>query len=326
MVKTAGCAFALLVLPMASARADTSAENRAAAQALFDQGRSLVKAGRLPEACPKFEESQRLDPSIGTELNLADCFERTGRTASAWTLYVDVASAARQAGQEERAAHAASRVSALKDKLSRLVIVVPKESRIAGLSVQRGTLLVGEAQWDAAMPVDPGRQKVTVSAPGKATWQTSIDIVADGATRSVSVPVLTDAAPSASDTIPMTTPGEPGTGGGGSSQKKVAFVAGGIGIAGLVVGGIFGAIVAGKKGDAGCDTNVCADESHAESYRQAQKAGNVSTVAFVLGGVALAGGAVLYFTAPKSSSLGARFGVQAAITPGAVGFSTGASW
>src|SRR5258708_17042544 len=123
----AALAFVLVTVRVGTGRADVSAENRAAAQALFDEGRSLMKANKVQEACPKFEESQRLDSSIGTQLNLADCYERTGRTASAWTLYIEVASAARQAGQDERASHAAARAAALKDKLSRLRLVGPAE-------------------------------------------------------------------------------------------------------------------------------------------------------------------------------------------------------
>src|SRR6202012_2816803 len=98
---------------------------------------------------------------------------------SAWTLYIEVAQAATQAGQTERAALASSRVTALRDKLARVTIVVPKESRVPGLTIERGALAIGEAQWDVAMPVDAGTLNVKVSAPGKATWQSSV-VAADG--------------------------------------------------------------------------------------------------------------------------------------------------
>src|SRR3954465_9465866 len=64
-----------------------SGGNRAAAEALFNQGRDLMTAGKFVEACPKFEASQQLDPGLGTMLNLAECYEKTGRTASAWAEY-----------------------------------------------------------------------------------------------------------------------------------------------------------------------------------------------------------------------------------------------
>jgi hypothetical protein len=65
-----------------------SGGNRAAAEALFNQGRDLMTAGKFTEACPKFEASQQLDPGLGTMLNLAECYEKTGRSSgggqSAW--------------------------------------------------------------------------------------------------------------------------------------------------------------------------------------------------------------------------------------------------
>src|SRR5450432_3403221 len=62
------------------ARADDSA----AAQALFDQGKKAMAALNYAEACPKLEESYRLQEALGTLLNLADCYQRQGKLASAW--------------------------------------------------------------------------------------------------------------------------------------------------------------------------------------------------------------------------------------------------
>ncbi|MCL2451247.1 MAG: hypothetical protein FWD17_20060, partial [Polyangiaceae bacterium] len=56
-----------------------TASEEAAAEALFEQGRDLMLAGRVAEACPKFAESERLDPAPGTLLNLATCYERNGQ-------------------------------------------------------------------------------------------------------------------------------------------------------------------------------------------------------------------------------------------------------
>ncbi|MFO0616773.1 MAG: tetratricopeptide repeat protein [Polyangiaceae bacterium] len=53
-----------------------TAEDRARAGALFDEGRALLTAGRIPEACAAFAESDALDPAPGTELNLGVCYEK----------------------------------------------------------------------------------------------------------------------------------------------------------------------------------------------------------------------------------------------------------
>lgn len=281
--------FTLLLATSRSAicLADASAEDRAAAQALFDEGRGLVQSGSATEGCTKFEESERLDPSIGTQLNLADCYERTGKSASAWTLYIEVAAAARKAGQPERASLASARATALQASLSRLIIVVPESARVAELVVERGSITVGKAQWGTPIPVDPGTHVVMAHAPGKKPWKTTIIFEAGALTKTITVPTL------AEDTVLGRAQSSRKT------QRTVALVAGGVGVAGLIAGSVFGLRAMTKKSDAGCDGNLCANEEQKRDYEQAQQAGTAATIAFAAGGAVLAGGLVLYLTAPK---------------------------
>src|SRR5262249_58286049 len=60
----------------------------AAARTLFSEARELAAQGKYEEACPKFQESQRLRASMGALYNLADCWDHLGRTASAWALFL----------------------------------------------------------------------------------------------------------------------------------------------------------------------------------------------------------------------------------------------
>ena len=76
--------------------------NKATAEALVADGRRLMAAGEFAAACPKFAASQRLEPNGGAGFELADCYERLGRTASAWAEFKSAASAARSAGSKER--------------------------------------------------------------------------------------------------------------------------------------------------------------------------------------------------------------------------------
>ncbi len=64
----------------ASAQPALAQSDSAAARALFAEGRSLMEDERYAEACPKLEESLRLDHGMGTQFNLAHCWEKLGRT------------------------------------------------------------------------------------------------------------------------------------------------------------------------------------------------------------------------------------------------------
>ncbi|MGK3984292.1 hypothetical protein WME99_14710 [Sorangium sp. So ce136] len=171
------------------ARADT-----AAAQALFDAARQLMAQGKYADACPKLEESQRLDPGIGTQFNLAACYEQLGRTASAWSTFLEVAGAAKAAGQLEREKVARQRATALEPKLIRLTVTAPADAP-ADLQVKRDGALVGRAQWGTPVPVDPGKHTIEASAAGRAPFARTVDLARAGATETVAIPPLPAGAP-----------------------------------------------------------------------------------------------------------------------------------
>ncbi|AUX44129.1 uncharacterized protein SOCE26_055910 [Sorangium cellulosum] len=187
------------------ARADT-----AAAQALFDAAKQLMAQGKYADACPKLEESQRLDPGIGTRFNLAACYEQLGRTASAWSMFLEVAGAAKAAGQLEREKVARQRAAALEPKLIRLTITAPA-SAPADLQVKRDGALVGRAQWGIPVPVDPGQHTIEAAAPGRAPFTRTVELTRAGASETVAVPPLAaGAGPAAPATPPAATAARPG--------------------------------------------------------------------------------------------------------------------
>src|SRR3954463_3119256 len=121
----ANSALLCCVCLASSARAQATSDP-ATARALFREARKLMTDKHYDEACPKFEESQRLDAGIGTMFNLADCWGHSGPTASAWAMFLDAAAAARAANQEDRAKVAKERAGKLEPKLAHMTI------RIAG--------------------------------------------------------------------------------------------------------------------------------------------------------------------------------------------------
>ena len=134
----------------AHAQQQSSPAQKVAAEALFDDALKLMRAGKHADACPKLEESQRLDPGIGTLLYLGECYENVGRTASAWASFREAASRAGAEGQSERLKSATERASRLEPKLAYLTIQAAPEARaIQGLSVRLGQTVIGAELFSA---------------------------------------------------------------------------------------------------------------------------------------------------------------------------------
>src|SRR5262245_66532784 len=79
-----------------------SAADKAAAEALFDQGRAAMQEGDFAKACGLLERSQHIDPGVGTLLYLAECYEKSGKTASAWATFREAADAAEAQRKADR--------------------------------------------------------------------------------------------------------------------------------------------------------------------------------------------------------------------------------
>ncbi len=311
-----------------SARAQS---DPAAASALFSEGRKLAAQKKYAEACPKFEESQRLDPGIGTQFNLADCWENVGRTASAWALFLDVAAAAKSAGQRDRERVARQRAEKLAPRLSRLTVTVNADH--PGLEITRDGVAIGKATWDSPVPIDPGVHRIEASAPGRKTWSETIAVAADGASASLTVPAL-DALPlsSAAPALPADPPPSSlqrdSANATGNAQRTLGFVAGGVGVAGLVMGGVFGLRASSKNGDAkeicAAAPNACPEseqQKHRDLVDDAKSARTLSIIGFAAGGAALGAGIVLVLTAPTARALDAGVRVSPLLGRGAAGAS-----
>ncbi|MBS2016363.1 MAG: hypothetical protein JST00_25995 [Deltaproteobacteria bacterium] len=281
-----GAALVVALSPLAAAAAPGDA---AAAEALFREGRRLLDAGDAAAACPKLEESQRLDPGAGTQFFLASCYEAVGRTASAWATFREVESASRSAGRKDRADLAATRASALEPKLCRLRIDVA--SATPGLEVRRADAVVGSGQWGVALPVDPGTIVVRASAPGHVTVTLQAVVRDPGSTVVVSVPPLATSS----------TPGDAASPASRSPLPTAGWIAIGVGGAALVASGIVGLVAKSKYDDAGCAANgACKDTASVELTRDAGSLADVGTVLLVSGAVVAVAGVVMVLVAPKS--------------------------
>jgi hypothetical protein len=337
---------ALLVVGAQNASAQSSS-GQVAAEGLFKQGRDLMASGRYAEACPKLVESQRLDPAPGTLLNLATCYEKNGQIASAWVTYKEAASAAQNAEQQERARLARRKAAELEPKLPTLTIVVPPAADRADLQVRRDGEIIGRPGWGTAIPVDPGPHSVDVAASGRVSWHGQVSVEGPGSQASIEVvPLEVQSDQAAGSTVstggtstgsaPMALPpagGEqaptPPAGSPGSGQRTAAFVVGGVAIATLATGSIFGLVAKSNNDDAKghCPADNACDSQGVSLTKDAQHAATASTIAFVGGGVLVAAGLVLYFTAPKDAGHAATsVGISPLIGAGSGGIMLGGPW
>jgi hypothetical protein len=295
------CATAVAITANASLAAAQGADT-GAAEALFQAGKTLLEQKRYAEACPKLAESYRLDAGTGTLLALALCHEGEGRLASAWGEFADVAARSRREGRQDRAEAAEQRKAALESRLPMITVsVAPGGEKIEGLVIKRDGAEVGSGSWAVAVPVDPGHHHVEASAPGYRPFTTTIALETDGARQTVVVPVL-ERAPD----LPQSVPGG-ASGGGFWSPLRVGGTAVAVaGLAGLGVGTVFGlkAISLNNDSDKNCDAQSSCNLSGYNTRHDAQSAGNVATVSFVAGGVALAAGATMFVLAKPRSTGG----------------------
>lgn len=287
-----------------------SADDKAAAEALFDEGKKLFLAKKFADACPRLETSQKLDPGIGTLLYLADCYEGMGRVASAWATFREAAGAARTAGQLERERVARARATMLEPKIHKLTIAVGTPD-VAGLEVKRNDLVVKREVWGAALPVDAGTYRLSVSAPGKKTLSIDVKVPEGAGAQTVTIPALEDAPivappvkPAEAPVKPPEPPPPPPPPSGMGTQRIAGLAVGGAGVLALALGATFGGLAISANGDAKtkCPQTQCSDADGVAASTRAGTFADASTGLFVAGGAAAAAGLIVFLTAPSTKA------------------------
>jgi hypothetical protein len=282
------------------------------AQQLFEEGRTLVAAGKHQEACGKFEESQRLEPATGTLLNLALCNEQRGRTASAWLNYHDALT--RMARENDpRQELARQRVAALEPLLPRLLVDVAE--RPAGLWVTLDGVALGPAGWGVNLPVDPGPHTLRAGAPGRSSVELELAAPAAGAVHRVAVPVLAASAPVAPAPAPAAAarldeppPAQPVS----SWRRSLGGAAAGIGAVALA-GAIYASLEARDAWDERnrrCRAEGGCDEAAVSASQRSERFAHVADAGYALAAAGAAASLTLFLLDRKQ-----RARVGAAVSP-----------
>jgi hypothetical protein len=287
------------------ARADDSAHDKAVAA--FQEGRRYIEASNCDAAVTKLRESLSFEPSVGARLSLAECLEPSD-PLGAWRLLKDAANLA-YINHDDRLALAETRAAAIEKRLPTIRVNIPQtaleqpgfELRIDGELVDRFHYRSG------VLATKPGKHVVEASAPLR-HWSEQV-VSESGGTTQVSVQLEREtcsAGPAkGGSTEPAYVTRDPDNG-----RRTLGLAIAGVGIASLASGAVFGVLTLNKKstirdtcgGNAGdCKASPGSVDPEQES---AKTTASISTASFVVGGLALVGGGVLYFTAPTGSTSG----------------------
>ncbi len=272
-----GSAIGLAVAlgPAPAAHADPGADRKA--EAMFREGRGLIERGDVAGGCARLEASLRLVRRASTVLNLADCDERQRRLTSAiarWQQGIALLPAS-----DVRVAVARERLAGVRRRIPRVTLRIdPEVPAAARVDLDGAPLARGEVEGDH--PLDPGRHVIVVTAPGHVEVERAFTLE-EGERRPISLEVG-PFEPGAARPQDDPGPSRPGAG-----LRAAGWAVGGIGVAGLAVGLVTGALTLDKKHlvDDNC-TPTCNDASR-EAATAGKALSTASTITFV-GGAALA--------------------------------------
>jgi hypothetical protein len=280
--------FAVFVASLTSTSAHAQSAG-ARADALFRDGKELLAAGKTLEACAAFDASQKAAPSLSTKLHQANCREKAGQLATAWSLFSSVvreSAAASDDFSRQLQGIAAKREAALRPRLSTLTVAVMPPSE--GLEVRVNGVVLRSSDWNNAVPVDGGRYTITAQAPHREPWFSRIVVPAERGAESVLVPSLVPANEPGAE-IPTT---KSASGSWKSDWTGHALVAGGVVLSGV---GLFVLLDARSTIEA---HNSASTYQQAFDGRDAAASArtyeSVAAVAMIAGGGLIVGGLVHY--------------------------------
>ena len=305
---TAAALFLTLIATPTVANAAATASERAAAEALFDSAIVHMHAGEFSIACPELQDSQQIDPGVGTLLYLGQCYEEQGRMASAWATFREAAYLSRRTEGGSREAVATESADRLHKIISFLHVKVTRPYP-AGMTITRLDRFsttaenLAEVMWTRPIPIDPGEHVFEASALNKKPWSQTITVPAASSAESghkieLVVPQLEDTAVRAVPPPPVAAPAtqpesaQPSPAKeSDSGLKTVGYIVGGTGIAVLIAGGVTTAMGLSLKSDMEercpdnfCVSNTASEQNAFESDKDSLSTYGTMTTAFFIGG------------------------------------------
>ncbi len=282
------------------AHAEPTAQEKETARALMDRGDDSFEKKSYTAALEAYAGAHAIMRVPTTALEVAKAHEALGNLVEARDALLEAIRFPKSPNEPkaytEARAEAEKHATALGDRIPSIVIQLQglPQGTQPRITVDRVSLPPAAALLP--IKVNPGRHVVVVSSDATHDARKDVDVVEH---QNVTVPIALSARPASERPAPV----EPSTTtSSGSPLRTVGLITGGVGLAGLAVGTIFGLQASKKQDDASCPGNVCKDEASAGTLRSANDAATISTIGFVAGGVLAAGGITLWLLGSGRSS------------------------
>jgi hypothetical protein len=321
-MRTTGAALAITIaLPLVSvfassvaiAQEEPSSADVAAARALGQEGVRLAEAGNCQEAVDKLSRAEKIFHAPTTLARLGECQVQLGKIVDGTENLNKVSRESLAPGAPPAFVAAQERarkvLAEARPKIAKLKIAVAGPQDVTWtVKVDGETMPL--ANLNTNRPIDPGEHNVEVTAPGYKRASTKVTLT-EGGTDSVALTLEPD--PNAPKAAPLAnTQSDPNRDGNQTLSKPEspqeppsrapAYVALGLGVAGVAVGSIFGLMATSKKSDLdnACQNKICGPAQQ-DDLDSGKTLGTISTVGFIVGGVGLVAGAYLFFTSGSSA-------------------------
>jgi tetratricopeptide (TPR) repeat protein len=295
-----GVVFVLVALAASPAAGLPPPTPEAAAHEQFLLGREAFKAGDFARAAELFQASHRVFATTTALLNLALAQEKTGRLAEAFRNFNEVL--LKLPEDDDRRAIAKERIAAILPQIGRLQLTLAPTAP-AGAEIRVDGQRLAEWLHGTEIVVDPGEHVVATVAPGRTERRYTVGVAAG---KIVAMVVETGPAlPAAEATPPAARPRPEDEAGPSDGSVVPALIAFGLGVAAAATGTVTGALSLGKVGELEdrCPSHFC-PRSDEELADEARTLGTISTVTFVVAGVASAAGVVLFLVRPGGGEAG----------------------
>ena len=290
MTRLAVCALCALcaLCGVASAAPDR-------ADQLFKKGKKLLAEKKYADACYAFQQSDRIDPQIGAKLNVARCFQEWGKLATAWRWYSDAEQLATRSG-DERAAKIRELIEELDRSVPRLTLTLPADAVTDRVVISVDGVELALTAIGDARRVDPGPHQVdTIVAGEKHSKMVALER-GDKVEFALPVPVRPRSRRPPDREVVDSDPGR--------TRRLLGL---GVSSAGLLAAGIAGIVTLNARSDyqhalhgyCADATDMCDATGLARTHNAKHRA-NIATAVTIGGFAAVAGGLILYFTAPHA--------------------------